>query len=149
MKRGKVLSIIIPAYNEEKRIQQTIQCYSSFFDKIYFNSYEILVIVNGTTDNTVKVLEKLKQKIKVLKYLNYPSKIGKGGAIAKGITKAKGELVGFVDADLSTSPEMFNKLLLEMGQNTNLDCAIASRNLPSSNVSQRKNSRKIMTKGFN
>jgi len=104
------LSIIFPAHNEEKRIVVPLKNYARFFQREYKNNFEILVIINACRDNTLGVVKELKKKYPQIRYLNYKPG-GKGFAITKGFKHVKGDLVGFVDADESTSPDQFNKLI--------------------------------------
>ena len=104
-----MLSIIIPAYNEENRIKPTLQAYLDFFkDK----DIEIIVIMNGCTDNTLEVVRSLNSP--KINYINIPEAIGKGGAIIEGFKIAKGNLISYVDADNSTKP-FFSPLLIASG----------------------------------
>ena len=117
------ISIIIPAYNEEKRISKTLEDYTIFFKKKYKKNVEIIVVLNGCVDNTLEVVKKYAKKYSQIKYLNF-KKSGKGFAIIEGFKVAKGDLIGFSDADASTSAEEFNKLTENI---TGLDGIIASR----------------------
>ncbi len=100
------LSIIIPAYNEEKRIRRTLSVYLPFFLKKFGHRFELWVVLNGCKDNTLSVVRSF-SRYKQLHILNIPEAIGKGGAIIEGFKCAKGQFVGFVDADCSTGPEAF------------------------------------------
>jgi glycosyltransferase involved in cell wall biosynthesis len=130
------LSIIIPAYNEEKRIGRTLDAYSSFFDKIYEKNkldYEILVVINGTIDKTEEVVKSFQKKNKKISYLNFKMG-GKGFAIIEGFKdslKRKNNLIGYVDADMATPPKSFYDLVLEIN---NFDGSIASRYVAGSEV---------------
>jgi len=118
--------IIIPAHNEEKRISATLENYASFFNKFMKKNYEILVILNGCKDNTLKIVKETAKKYKTIKFKNYIES-GKGFAIMEGFKEAlkhKTELIGFVDADNATSPGAFYDLI----KNINIyDGIIASR----------------------
>ncbi len=118
------LSIIIPAYNEEKRIENTLKAYCYFFEKYYKDKFEIIVVMNGCKDNTSDIVKNFAENHKSISYLFIEEPIGKGGAIIKGFKSAKGELVGFTDADNSTSPEAFNDLIRNIN---GYDGIIASR----------------------
>ena len=138
------LSIIIPAYNEEKRIARTLYEYNKFFSKT-LKDFEIIVVLNGCKDNTLNVVKKFKRK--KVKYLNFKEAIGKGGAIIKGFKFAKGELIGFVDADISTLPEHFYDLVVNI---KNYDGIIASRWIKGSKVYPKQSIlRRIAGKSFN
>ena len=93
------LSVVIPAYNEEKRIHRTLDSYAKFFSK-KVKDFEIIVVLNNCNDNTLKIVKNFKNK--KIKYLNFKEAIGKGGAILEGFKVAKGDLIGFVDADMAT-----------------------------------------------
>jgi len=130
------ISIVIPAYNEEKRIGKTLQEFSDFFENLRKKrkvDYAILVVINGTTDNTENVVKRHAIKNKNIIYINLP-KGGKGYAVIEGFKKAikdKNEIVGFVDADLATPPEQYWRLI----ENINgFDGAIANRYLKESKI---------------
>jgi len=130
-----MLSIIIPAYNEEKRIGRTLENYANFFNSAYKEDYEILVVLNGCEDGTLDVVRMYCKKYHQIKFIEYKERIGKGGAIIEGFKHAKGKLIGFVDADMATKPHSFNNLILEMEDN---DGVIASRYLPGSVIITRQ-----------
>lgn len=110
------LSIVIPAYNEEKRIENTLENYSDYFEKLRKEGkldYEIIIVINNTKDRTEEIVKKFCLKNERIKYLNF-RKGGKGFAITEGFKDAlrrNYELIGFVDADMATSPEAFFDLV--------------------------------------
>lgn len=141
------LSIIVPAYNEEKRLAQMLDAYLPFCAASHGNDFEIIVVVNGSNDATEKVAEQYARKFPQLKYIVEPRPIGKGGAIMLGFTRAKGVYAGFVDADCSTPPAAFQDLLEKIG---GADAIIASRWMKESRVSPpQKLSRRIASRVFN
>ena len=115
------LSIIIPAYNEEKRIGSTLSSYSSFFESLRKKKkidYEILIVINNTTDKTEDIAKKHQKTNKSISYLNL-KKGGKGYAIIQGFQESlrkKADFIGFVDADTSTKPEDFYDLFLHINK---------------------------------
>ena len=115
------LSIIIPAYNEEKRIKKTVKYYVKHFKRY---DYELIIIPNGCKDNTEKIIKELSKKYSKVRYKIIKEAVGKGAAIKEGFKIAKGDLIGFVDADNSTKPEDFEDLIKNIGK---YDCIIASR----------------------
>lgn len=126
------ISIIIPAYNEEQRIKGTLEAYNDFFNKQNFD-YEILVVINGTTDSTPTVVKNLQSSIPKIVMMNIPQG-GKGLAIAAGFKDAltrNNDLIGFVDADMATSPQAFYQLIQEIN---GYDGIIASRYMPGAQV---------------
>jgi len=106
------LSLIIPAFNEQNRITKTLREIDEYLRKKQF-SYEILVVNDGSRDNTLVVLERLKDKIKNLKILSYEQNRGKGFAVKFGMENAKGKIRVFTDADNSTSIDHLEKMLPE------------------------------------
>lgn len=125
-----MFSIIIPAYNEEKRIGKILENYGRFFTEKYekkeISDFEILVVINNTKDKTEEIVKKYSKKYKKIKYLNFKQG-GKGFAIIKGFedaVKRKSDLIGFVDADMSTPPEAFYGLIRNI---KNYDGIIADR----------------------
>jgi glycosyltransferase involved in cell wall biosynthesis len=145
------ISIIIPAQNEEKRIENTLKQYGKFFQNLKKQKildFEIVIIINNTTDNTEKIVRKFSKKYKYIKYLNFKTE-GKGFAIKEGFKyslKGKNDLIGFVDADMSTSPEDFYDLFKNI---KHYDGIIASRWIKGARVVKRTWIRKITSKIFN
>jgi len=136
------LSIIIPAYNEEKRIGRTLDGYLAFFKE----NIEIIIVLNGCRDRTIdQVKKRQKQFPRIIKYLNISESIGKGAAVKHGFEMASGKLIGFVDADNATSPVEFSKLIESID---GADVAIASRWKKGSEVINRSFFRKMVSLGF-
>lgn len=126
------ISIVIPAYNEEKRITQTLIAFDDFFKQKKEQgdlNYELLVVVNGTTDNTPEVVKKLQENRNHIRMINTPQG-GKGWAIKLGFQDAltrDNDVIGFNDADMSTDPEEYYKLITHL---QTADGIIASRYIP-------------------
>ena len=138
------LSIIIPAYNEEKRIEKTAEDYIKYFKKY---DYELIIIPNGCKDKTEDIVKKLSKKNKQIKYKIIKEAVGKGGAIKEGFRIAQGKLIGFVDADNSTKPREFEDLIKNIGK---YDCIIASRYIKGAVVKpKQKITRIIASRAFN
>lgn len=96
------LSVVIPAYNEEKRIGKTLESINGYLSKQNY-SYEIIVVANNCTDRTDEVVKEYQKKISNLNLLDLgPSCPGKGCTVKEGIMKAQGEYLVFTDADNST-----------------------------------------------
>lgn len=132
------LSIVIPAYNEEKRIAATLDEYLKFFTK----DTEIIVVLNGCKDQTAQVVAAYKEKIRLI---DIKEAIGKGGAVQVGFKASNGEVIGFVDADGSTSPQEYQRLIDNLGNN---DGVIASRWLKGAVMKNRTLLRKTASKIF-
>lgn len=138
------LSIIIPAYNEEERIKRTLELYN-FFLKQRFKNYEIIVVCNGCTDKTPEIVRNFHNR--KIKLLVIEEKIGKGGAIKEGFKIAKGEIIGYLDADGSTYPES----VLNLIENIKIyDAVIGSRWLKDSILLKKQSlTRRFLSRIFN
>ena len=131
------LCIIIPAYNEEKRIGETLEEYGKYFEKKKkdkeIGDFKILVVLNACRDNTIGVVKNQEKKNKNIIHIEF-ERGGKGFAVTEGFKFAinkKFDLIGFVDADMATPPEAFFDLVKSIG---NSDGIIANRWHKNSNI---------------
>ena len=99
------ISIIIPVFNEDKSILEVLKRIHATVDSQ--NIFEIIVINDGSTDNTLKVLEENNTLYNQL--ITYGTNFGKGNAVKKGLEVSKGEYIFFQDADLEYDPIDINK----------------------------------------
>ena len=109
------LSIVIPAYNEEKRLPLALVDIDKRLSKVEY-SYEILVVDDGSEDKTVEVAENFKKGIKNLRVLKNEKNYGKGFVVRQGMLESKGQWRLFTDADNSTSIDQFEKMFPFMKQ---------------------------------
>ncbi|VVB82151.1 Glycosyltransferase AglI [uncultured archaeon] len=105
-KKHYSISVLVPAYNEENTIEETI---NSIFE-IDYPIEEVIAINDGSTDRTKEIIEKLLKKYPKLKLLDKKNS-GKGGSLNRGIKMAKGELVVVVDADSYPAKDSFKKMV--------------------------------------
>ena len=124
------LSVIIPAYNEEKRLPGTLDSIAEYI-KSMKKEVEVIVVVDGSRDNTKQVAESYKDKIAGLRVLDYGDNRGKGFAVKTGMLEAKGEYVLFMDADNATPLSEVEKLWPFV---SGYEIVIGSRHLKDSNV---------------
>jgi len=103
------LSVIIPAYNEEKRLPKTLREIDKYLRQQNYES-EIIVVSDGSTDRTCEVVRELMTEIKNLKLIEFKENFGKGYGVRKGMLEAKGEFRLFTDADNSTSIDQVEKM---------------------------------------
>jgi len=103
------LSIIIPAYNEEKRLSKTLEALDRYLSNQSYD-YEILVVDNGSTDKTAPIVRNLANQVKGLKLIEGSPTRGKGFAVKKGILASQGDFRIFIDADNSTSIDQIEKM---------------------------------------
>jgi dolichyl-phosphate beta-glucosyltransferase len=120
------LSVIIPAYNEERRMPKTLEDIDKYLRKQTYD-YEILVVNDGSRDRTVEVAKNLIPKIKNLIVTGYEKNQGKGYAVRFGMLEAKGEYRLFTDADNSTSIDQIEKIWPEFKEG--FDVVIGSRDV--------------------
>ncbi len=125
------LSVIIPAYNEEERLPEMLLDLQSFLNE-YEGTYEIIVVNDGSKDNTVGVVRDFEKKWDHIKLINNQENAGKGAVVRQGMLKSSGELRIFADADGATPFREITKLLEASKKGS--DVVIASRAMKSSNV---------------
>jgi len=123
------LSVIIPAYNEEKRLPNTLRKINNYLKKQTYTS-EIIVVSDGSNDKTVEVSRSMASEINNLKVLEFKERLGKGFGVREGIFEAKGEYRVFTDADNSTSIDQVEKMWPEF--EAGYDIVIGSRDMKGS-----------------
>jgi glycosyltransferase involved in cell wall biosynthesis len=116
------LSIIIPSYNEQKTIIQTLKRIKE--TKSAFADYEVIVINDGSTDDTSSLLKSNSELYNHL--IDYEKNFGKGYAVKKGLSIATGDYIIFQDADLEYDPKDFSKFIYLINK-FNADVIIGSR----------------------
>lgn len=104
------LSVVIPAYNESKRIPLTLIDIDKHLSTAGY-SYEIIVVNDGSTDDTAQVVERFAKMIPNLRLAGYDKNIGKGNAVRVGMLEAEGKYRLFMDADNSTSVDQFENMV--------------------------------------
>jgi glycosyltransferase involved in cell wall biosynthesis len=115
------LSVIIPAYNEEKYIASSLE---SLIEKAGKDIYEIIVVDNASTDNTAAIASKFKG-VKVVR----EERKGLTRARQAGLMAAKGDLVAYIDADTHIKPHWFAYVKKEFSRNKRLVCLSAPYSL--------------------
>jgi glycosyltransferase involved in cell wall biosynthesis len=135
---SKTLSIIIPAYNEEARVGQTLReiCNYLLLQKV---DAEIIVVDDGSIDSTNNVAKKVFAEFPTMKTkaIRYDENRGKGFAVKTGFENATGEIALFSDADLSTPIEELPKLI-EPIEKGDFDITIGSRALDRTLIGERQ-----------
>ena len=133
------VSIVIPIYNEEKRIRSTVAKITEYFQNRSL-SHEIIIVDDGSRDGSLSVIEDVcKEKDLTLHFLHNIRNMGKGFSVKRGVMFARGDIILFTDADLSVPIEEYEKLEKAIIDEKN-DIAFGSRGL--------KESRKILPQGF-
>jgi len=142
-----VLSIVIPAYNEEQRLPRTIEQIERYLDGRQI-SYELILVDDGSKDGTRQVMDAAAERNPRIRLEALPGNRGKGRALATGVAVARGEEVLVTDADLSTPIEELEKL--EAALKSGAGVAIASRAVRGSRIDIRQPIyRVLMGKAFN
>jgi glycosyltransferase involved in cell wall biosynthesis len=122
------LLLLIPAYNEEARIEPVLREFGHYFQNHYAGNFQLVVVLNGCRDNTRGVVERVARDFPAITLLDFPEPIGKGGALIEGLKIASlAEVIGYVDADGASPPEAFHALIKRLPE---ADCIIGSRWLP-------------------
>lgn len=135
-------SLIIPAHNEQQRIGAMLDSYATVFE-----DSEIIVILNGCGDATLDVVRERIAQFSNLAYIDIADAVGKGGAVRAGLAVARGQVVGYVDADGATPAQEMRRLFEMLGED---DAIVASRWMPGANVvSAQPLRRRIASRFFN
>lgn len=125
------LSVVIPAYNEEARLDKTLNQVLAYLDADW-QPYEVLVVSDGSTDRTEQIALRFAERYPQVKRLAYQPNRGKGYAVRYGMLRAQGKWVLFSDADLATPIEELDKLAQQLDQGYAI--AIGSRPLRESQL---------------
>ena len=129
------LSIVVPAYNEEARIPLTLSRTLDYLDR-HLPASEVLVVDDGSTDNTASIVEERAAGEPRVRLLRLPRNRGKGAAVRTGMLAARGEHVLFMDADMSTPIGEVEKLFFYARRGN--DVVIGSRGLADSDIRARQ-----------
>ena len=143
MEKTKLISLIIPAYRQEQTIVKDIKNINNVLSNLPVG-HELIVVVDGFIDRTLEKVNKIKN-IEV-KALGYEKNTGKGFAIKYGVEKAKGDIIGFIDAGMDLNPSEISIMLDIMDWNS-ADIVVGSKLHPESKVSY-PFVRKILSWGY-
>jgi glycosyltransferase involved in cell wall biosynthesis len=140
------VSLILPAYNEAVRIEETVNQTSKALEEIT-SSFEIIIAEDGSSDGTDTIASKLAEKYSYVQHLHSYSRQGRGRALNRAFKSASGETLCYIDVDLSTDMS-YLKELIESISVEGYDFATGSRMMPQSQV-KRPIKRGIASQGFN
>lgn len=128
---NKKVSVVIPARNEEKFIQKTLESLKNTTAW----PFEIIVVVNGSNDNTLEIAQRFAEKV-----FNFEKALGPGGARNEGAKVAKGDIYVFLDADTEVSKNAISEVIKNSNGNSVGSC--------SANISESKTDKKLRAKIF-
>jgi glycosyltransferase involved in cell wall biosynthesis len=138
------ISVVIPVHNQETKISALLAKVKEILNST-LQSYEIVVVNDGSYDNTLQVLQKEELLDSCIKIISYMPNRGKGHAVKTGVMQASGSIVIFVDGDFDISHNRIKEYIDEL---ENCDLVIASKRHPQSKVYSPL-SRKFLSRMFN
>ena len=140
-----MLSIVVPCYNEGIIIEDSVSKVVHYMKTLDID-YELILVDDGSTDNTSKLLSSLEEQYDTVKCFSYKKNQGKGYAVNYGFSKSCGDIVLFMDADLATDLSAIDRCL-ELADTNNSFAIIGSRKLKTSVILNNNNKiRKLMSK---
>lgn len=140
------LSIVIPVYNEENRIEKTADTLDKYI-KNSFIDYEVIFVNDGSTDKTDSILQKLSKQYLNFKVTGYNENHGKGRAVRTGILSATGDIIVYTDCDLPYGTEVIESAIKLLDE-SKADIVIGSRNLKRESYDNYSFARKLMSKVY-
>lgn len=126
----KLVSLIIPAYKQEKTIQKDILRIAGIMDAMRY-PYEIVVVVDGMVDKTFERMQEIASK--TIKVVGYHTNQGKGHAVRFGMAKSRGDVIAFLDSGMDINPACLS-FFLEVFDWNDADIVVGSKLHPSSKV---------------
>lgn len=109
--KSELFSIIIPCYNEGNKLINNVKKIINYLSEINIHEYELIIVNDGSTDETKDVCEQISNDYNKVKFFSYEKNKGKGEAVRVGIENSLGGYVLFMDADLSTDISAIKNVL--------------------------------------
>lgn len=142
-----MLTIIFPVLNERLRLEKGITRTVEYLDRIGFSDYEILIVDNGSEDETPQIADKLCRRYSRVKYEKIPVR-GVGAAFRRGVKLSRGDIVGYMDIDLSTNIKHLGEAIEIFKERPEIAYINGSRFAKASDTRGRKWYRKITSQGL-
>jgi dolichol-phosphate mannosyltransferase len=139
-----LVSVVIPVYNQERAISTSLARIGQVLNSLS-RSYELIVVNDGSRDDTLKILQREQASNPRLKVVSYDRNMGKGYAVRRGILESKGDLVMFTDGDLDISPHIISEYIQQL---QSYDLVVGSKRHPLSRVNA-PTSRRFLSRAFN
>ena len=106
------ISIVIPAYNEDKNLEDLMEKIdTTFSNSFYLNQYEVIIINDGSTDDSENIGKKLSKKYNKLTFINLKENVSKAYSLDTGIYYSKGNIIATMDADMQYNPDDLIKMI--------------------------------------
>ena len=128
----KLVSVIVPAYKQEKKIVKDLRNIYNILQKLRYKT-EVICVVDGKVDKTFDEAYKFAQRYKNIKVYGYDTNKGKGYAVRFGMAKSKGDVIAFIDAGMDLNPNGLS-MCLEHFEWYNADIIIGSKRHPASRI---------------
>lgn len=141
---GLNLSVIIPVFNQQKKIMHSIKRIKQAVE-LWFSNYELIVVNDGSTDNTLTLLKGIALTDERIHIISYTPNRGKGYAVRQGVLHSQGDIVMFLDGDLDILPDSIKDYVERL---STADLVIASKRHPQSRVIIPR-SRALLSRAFN
>lgn len=126
-----MISVVIPAYNEELVLEESVRAVSSVLSELSPLDWEIILVDDGSLDRTAGVAGRLSEDPR-FRFVRHEQNIGKGAAVRTGVLLTRGDAVLLCDADLSTPPQMLGPFLHALSDGA--DMVIGDRRSPGSTI---------------
>ncbi|AKB30289.1 Dolichol-P-glucose synthetase [Methanosarcina siciliae T4/M] len=140
------VSVVLPAYNEAARIENTVSITAEALSKIT-DSFEIIIAEDGSTDGTDRIASKLSEQHSYVKHLHSDERQGRGRALNRAFKAASGDVLCYIDVDLATDMSYLEKLIRAVSTE-GYDFATGSRIMPESDA-KRPFKREFASRGYN
>ncbi len=119
------VSVVLPVYNEASRLEKSVNEVVRRMDAIKL-PYELIIAEDGSTDGTYELAKKIADRNRKIKVLHSEKKLGRGLALKRSFSAAKGDVLCYIDADMATDPSCIKELV---GYGKGNDVAIGSRHI--------------------
>lgn len=141
-----MVSVVIPVYNEEKRIEKTAEILLNYL-RTAVDEYEIVFSNDGSVDSTLEKAQKISAENPAVKVVSYETNKGKGGAVREGVLSSEGDIILFTDCDLAYGTDVIGRAV-KCFEDTGADIVTGSRNLDSESYEGYTFIRKVMSKVY-
>jgi dolichol-phosphate mannosyltransferase len=137
-------SVVVPVFNQESKISYSLQRIKQAVESA-FSNYELIVVNDGSTDNTLTIVKDIASTDQHVRVLSYTPNMGKGYAVRHGVLHSRGDAVIFLDGDLDISPDLIKDYVERLSTS---DLVIASKWHPKSSITIPR-SRAFLSRAFN